>query len=254
MEVLRTLMLTIRMHFLRVLFSKRMLVMMLLALIPAVPVLVAGHRWGGAGQAAILVHGVWFLLLQVVLPLVSLLGGSAVVAEEIADRTINWVFTRPVSRVGFFLGRWLVAVVQVLVVVFLSFLAVYLVAPGFREGARELLVPTLCFSLFGAVVYTTLFAAMGAALRHPMVVGLGYAFALEALLANLPGETAGLSILHQIRSLLVATDVAWHEVGQTRIMPYETPAAAWTFLAWVLVISLALGCWRVRRREYGTLV
>ena len=49
--------------------------------------------------------------LMVIGPLIGLLAGSAVVTEEIENRTITYVFTRPVHRASLFLGRWMATLV-----------------------------------------------------------------------------------------------------------------------------------------------
>ena len=49
----------------------------------------------------------WVLMVQGTVPLVALILGSAVVAEEIEDRTITYLFTRPIPRAAVLLGRWL---------------------------------------------------------------------------------------------------------------------------------------------------
>ena len=91
----RTIRIIFRRHLFRVMRSRRMLIVLLLSCIPAVPVFVMMQRHPGASVDRVIIHASWLLLLQVIVPLVSLIAGSAVVSEEISDRTIGYVFTRP---------------------------------------------------------------------------------------------------------------------------------------------------------------
>ncbi len=52
-------------------------------------------------------------------------------------------------------------------------------------------LPLLAAALLGGAVYSAIFAAAGVFFRHPMITGLGYAFAVEGFLANLPGRNQG---------------------------------------------------------------
>ena len=102
-----------RMHLVSILRSRRALLCALLALVP--PVLawlvltlqpsVPGEELGGILA--------WALVLQVVVPILALVGGSAVLTEEIESRTITFVFTRPIPRAALLYGRWLATLVLV---------------------------------------------------------------------------------------------------------------------------------------------
>ena len=134
-----------------------------------------------------------------------ILSGSAVVSEEISDRTIGYVFTRPISRPGFLIGRWLATLLSLVAAVTLG-VGLLLVAAGparVIDLGLRFSGAILAGALLGATVYATVFAALGAWFRHPMMVGLGYAFAMELLLANLPGTTMELAIQYHLRAFLL---------------------------------------------------
>ena len=57
----------------------------------------------------------WFMHVQCAVPLVALVLGSAVVAEDVDERTITYLLTRPIPRSAILLGR-LVAVLLVMAV------------------------------------------------------------------------------------------------------------------------------------------
>jgi ABC-type transport system involved in multi-copper enzyme maturation permease subunit len=193
------------------------------------------------------VHIGWLLLVQVVVPLCALVCGSAVVTEEIENRTITYLFTRPIPRSAVLLGRWAAALVVLSVLLGLSALATTWI------GAAEagISAPLLTATLLGGAVYSGLFAAAGVFFRHPMIAGLGYAFAIEGFLANLPGKNQILTVQYHLRSVIAATGSrSWHEIAGFSSARFETLGGSIGTLALVLAAVLALGSWRISRKEF----
>lgn len=243
-------------HAIRTLLSRRMLVVAILAAAPAVPALLLATARRSIDPVRALTHTLWFLSFQAILPLVALIGASAVIAEEVSDRTLAYSFTRPISRPGFFLGRWLACVTVLLpIALFGVALTVLAAHAGPRSGALPsgLAAAPLAAAALGIAAYSGIFAAVSALVAHPMIAGLAYAFAFEALLANLPGTTAGLSIQYHVRSFLVASDPQlWTDVATGARIEATTAAEAARPLLLALAVGLALGCIIVRRRQYRT--
>jgi hypothetical protein len=103
----------------------------------------------------------------------------------------------------------------------------------------------------GALAYTTVFAALGVFTRHPMIAGLAYTFAIEAFLANLPGSGQALTIQYYLRSWIAAHGApSWAKVEGFDIAVFESPSRVLLKLGVLLVLALALGVWRIRRREF----
>jgi ABC-type transport system involved in multi-copper enzyme maturation permease subunit len=244
-----------RTHLPRLLRARRTLLVLLGALLPAgIALLVAGFaRRSSSGELA--VAGGWMVLVQVVVPLCALVLGSAAVAEEVEDRTITYLFTRPMPRAALLLGRFAAIAVVLLCVLALG-TELFLQAagrasragPAIDAGVRG---PLYAAVLCGGLVYGALAAALGAFVRHPIVVGLGYAFAVEGFLANLPGRNQALAVQHHLRSLIAAHgSPAWGKVEGFASQAFEPGATALTVLAAITVLALALGAWRLTRREF----
>jgi hypothetical protein len=105
--------------------------------------------------------------------------------------------------------------------------------------------------LAGALAYSALAAALGAFVRNPIVVGLGYAFAVEGFLANLPGRNQLLTVQHYLRSLIAADgSKAWSQVEGLAAAGFEDARTAAFTVAGIVVLSLLLGSWRITRREF----
>lgn len=238
----------------RVWWSRRALACAALAAIP--PLLAwAVAAFGETSGAEIATHLGGLLLLQVVVPLLALVAGAAVVTEEIEDRTITYLFARPIPRAAVLLGRWLATLVFVAALLAAATLLTVLlaarsVAPGPPVDSGVLL-PLLAATVLGGAVYSAIFAAAGVFVRHPMIVGLGYAFAIEGFLANLPGRNQALTVQYHLRSVVASTGSdAWRRVDGFDVARLDGAVPALATLALVLVVFLAAGSWRITRREF----
>ena len=244
-----------RAHLRRVWFGRRALACAALAAgPPAMAWMLAGLGTKTSG-AAIAANLGWFLLLQVVVPLLALVCGSAVVTEEIEDRTITYLFSRPIPRASVLLGRWLAALVFVSVLLSLSALlmvacASVSTAPGPSPDAR-VLGSLLGGAVLGGIVYSALFAAAGVFFRHPMIVGLGYAFAIEGFLTNLPGRNQALTVQYYLRSLVASGGSAsWQDVEGFDPARFHAAASPLLTLLLVTAVVLSVASWRIARREF----
>lgn len=207
----------------------------------------------------------WFLYLQVVVPLVSLLQGQAVISREVEDRTITYLFSRPISRPAMFLGRSLGALAFTLLLLLAGALLLLFVAaqgplgtapdparfPQAGWSADGIVLPLLGAVALGAATYTLLFAALGVFTKHPMILGLAYTFALEGFFANLPGSNQALAVQYYLRSWIATHGSAgWSELEGFGATSFESPGRVLLRLALVAVLALSLASWRIRRKEF----
>lgn len=291
MHFLRTTLLFWRTYLPRILRARRTLIVALgCALIPVAALFLMSIRHGPS-PIEVFMYPAYYMVLMVLVPLAAVITGSVIVSEEVEDRTISYLLTRPIPRATILLGRWL-ACATVLSVLFLGTIGglravVEWKAPTWkptepqtiewtdrrgekrtrvreRETPPELLAAmengklpdglfeaVLVSALLGAAVYSALFAALGTSNRHPMIVGLGYAFAIELFLSNLPGSSQALSVQYYLRStLLSANPELWGRLQEVQLKTYDTTAEALATLAIVLVVSLATGSWVISRRQY----
>ncbi|MBK7877379.1 MAG: ABC transporter permease subunit [Planctomycetes bacterium] len=251
--LLRTSALLFRTHLARLAWSRRTLVCALLAALgPLVAFLIAAaSRKTNASEIA--VHVGYLLQLQVIVPVLALVAGSAAVAEEVEDRTITFLFSRPLPRASVLLGRWSAILVFLTVLLAASTWLLLAAAgrakgPPLDDGIRE---PLLAAVLAGGAVYSALFAVLGVFVRSPVIVGLGYAFAIEGFLANMPAGTQSLTIQYYLRSMIAGLGSSqWSAVEGFASTSFEPLPRALTTLSIVLVAALALGAWRITRREF----
>ncbi len=243
------------MHLPRLLRSRRTLIVFVLALGPAVIAWLTSELAREASPGEIAAQAGWLLVLQVVVPLTGLVLGSAAVAEEVDDRTLTYLYTRPMPRAALLLGRY-AAIAVVLTAILLIGVALFLLAASRARGEGPPLVagiarPLLGAALIGGAVYAALAAALGAFVKNPMVVGLGYAFAIEGFLANLPGRNQLLTVQHHLRSWIAASaEPTWSLAEGFQASGFLDGDTALVVLASITIGALVLGSWRLTRREF----
>lgn len=257
---LRTTGILFRAHLVRTVRTRRCLVATLLCLFPvgvACLIAIVAHFEGPPPQD-VQIALLWNMLVQIITPLVALSYGSAVIAEEIEDRTITYLFTRPLERAAILVGRWLAALVPLLLALTLSVVTVQTIlgSLGTEGGVAwkpdDLDRGLLLTALLGGTVYSALFAAAGALFKRPVLLGLGYTFVYELLLGNLPGSNQKATVQFYLRSFLLGDDETLQEAFSENLalIPLDEPAAALRTLVLILVGALCVGAWRLAKREY----
>ena len=141
---------------------------------------------------------IWLVYLRFLVPVLGAFYGTALVADEVEDKTITYLFTRPVARGAVVMGKYLAYLVCTALVVLPSVMIVYfLVAPmggGSIGGTFPLLLIDMALIGTGLAVYGAVFTLAGAALRRPLVVGLVFAFGWEQLALVVPGYLRRLTV------------------------------------------------------------
>lgn len=246
-------------HFWRLCFSKRLLVCLVVSALPVAAAFVVKTISPYVGPPPA-IELAWFLIVQFVVPILALILGSAVVAEEVEDRTITFLFTRPIPRMTILLGRWLASLIVLGVLLTACVLLTVNFLGESAAGNQEHALPdgsvaALCqVALVGGVVYSALFAACGALVRRPIILGLGYTFAVEAFLGSLPGKNQALTIQYYLRSYLCGQSEAIlariEQLTNGRSIELVTPGDALLTMLYVLLVALVAGCWAISRRQY----
>jgi len=197
----------------------------------------------------------WAFFVRFAVPLLAMFYGTSLIADEVEDRTLTYLFTRPVRREAVYLGKFLAFVVATAAVVVPAVVLVWLfVAPigghlgeTFPDLAADLGV--IMAGLFG---YGAFFGLVGATLKRPLVVGLLFVFGWETLAMALPGYLKRLTVAHYVQGLVPHAMPADSPVALIQALFREAPALTESLvgLGVIVIVGLSLAARIVARREY----
>jgi ABC-2 type transport system permease protein len=198
---------------------------------------------------------IWVFFVRFSVPILGVFYGTSLIADEVDDKTITYLYTRPIPRGGVLLGKYLAYMACTGFVVLPSVVIVWmLVLPmggSLGQGFPDLVIDLGLLAL-GLAVYGAVFAFIGAILRHPLLVGLIYVFGWETAVMALPGYLKRFSVAYYLQGLVPQAMPSDTAVSLVQSIFRETPPAS-ECLAWMAIITavcLWLAVRTVARREY----
>jgi ABC-2 type transport system permease protein len=217
-----------------------------------------GVKLGGGPVAGPTIFGgmIWLLYLRFIVPVLGVFYGTALIADEVDDKTITYLFVRPISRGAILVGKYLAYVVTTVFVVLPSVAILYLlVVPlghGSLAGAFPALLTDLALLGVGLAAYGALFAFIGAAFKYPLVTGLVFVIGWEQMALVLPGYLRRLTVAYYLQAL-VPHSMPQDGLGGALQALFRDVPPVWVSLvslAACIVVFLALAARTVERREY----
>lgn len=199
---------------------------------------------------------IWLLYVRFVVPVLGVFYGTSLIADEVEDRTITYLFTRPIPRGAVVIGKYLAYLACTVLLVLPSVVLVYFLVAPLGGGSIGESVPMLLSDLgligAGLAAYGAVFAVVGATFRRPVVAGLIFAFGWEPAVLFVPGYLKQLTVGYYLQGLVphgMPQDSAVAGVLQAFADP---PAAgvAVAALAAITGIGLWLAARTVETREY----
>jgi ABC-type transport system involved in multi-copper enzyme maturation permease subunit len=211
--------------------------------------------------AGALVYGmmIWLIYVRFLVPVLGVFYGTSLIADEVDDKTVTYLFTRPIPRRAIILGKYLAYLVCTVLLLLPTVTVVFfLVVPiGRGRTAGEMfpiLLSDLAMLALGLAAYGALFAFIGTRLKRPLLVGLLFAFGWEPAVLIAPGYLKRLTVAYYLQPLVR------HEIPQPEFRPAaallqvfrEVPSMSVGLagLAVILCGALWLAARTVERREY----
>ncbi len=202
---------------------------------------------------------IWGFYLSFSVPLLGVFYGTALIADEVEDKTITYLFTRPISRGAVLIGKYVAYLASTALVVLPSVMLVFfLVVPllGGSIGANfPQLVTDLALLAVGLAVYGALFALVGAWFKRPLLTGLVFIFGWEPIVAVVPGYMKQFTVSYYLQGLVPhampqdgVVAAILNVLQANEMFPSATVSVAG--LAVILLGGLSLAVWLVERREY----
>ena len=217
-----------------------------------------GMQVNGARIAGTMIFGgmVWALFINIIVPLLGVFYGTSLIADEVEDKTITYLFTRPIPRRAVLIGKYLAYLACTILLVLPSVMLVFfLVVPIGSSGIAEgfpLLLTDFAMLAIGLAAYGAVFALVGTRVKRPLIVGLVYAFGWEPAVVLFPGYLKRLTVAYYLQALVR------HEMPQdspTSLLFQvfrEVPSVATSLIALAVIVTVTL--WlaglAVERREY----
>ena len=210
-----------------------------------------GVRVGGAGIFGMMI---WVLFIRFTIPVLGVFYGTSLIADEVDDKTLTYLFTRPVQRGAVLVGKYLAYLVCTVLVVLPSIMVVYFLIVPVAEIASSfrLLLADLGIMALGLAAYGALFALVGTILKRPLVVGLVFAFGWEQLAMLVPGYLRRFTLAYYLQGLVPHAMPSDGVASLIQAVFTDAPTAT-TCLFWLVVaiaLSLFLGQRAIERREY----
>ena len=171
-------------------------------------------------------------------PFIALSLGSAALGDLVEDRTLVYLWLRPVPRYSVATAAMaaVVSVVAPIVVAVMTMAAVI-------TGVGDLVAATAVATALAVFAYSGIFVALGLRFKRSLLIGLGYIAIWELLLSRLGDWFARLSVRSYPMSILSdATDVSMQLADRSTLASYIVPLA-------VGLAGVAYTSWRLSRTE-----
>jgi ABC-2 type transport system permease protein len=212
---------------------------------------VNGQRVAGFGIFGVMM---WMLFLRFIVPVLGVFYGTALMADEVEDKTITYLFTRPIPRGAVLVGKYLAYMACTLLVVLPSVMIVYFLLVPFSAIPSTFgnLLVDLGLLTLGLAVYGGVFAFVGAFFKRPLVIGLLFAFGWEQVTLALPGYLKQFTIAFYLQALVPHAMPSEGVTSLLQGMFRETPPV-YVCLTWLFVYLggfLWLATRAVERKEY----
>jgi ABC-type transport system involved in multi-copper enzyme maturation permease subunit len=211
----------------------------------------------GGAAAGPVIFGlmIWVFFVRFSVPVLAVFYGTSLIADEVEDKTITYLFSRPIPRGAVLLGKYLAYLACTVFVVLPAIVLVWLLivpiqgslGPSFPD-----LVVDLGLVALGLTVYGALFALFGALLRRPLLSGLIYVFGWETFVLLMPGYLKRVSVAYYLQGLVPHAMPGNSAVSLIQSIVRDIPSLAESlvFLGIIEVLCLWFAARAVATREY----
>ena len=194
---------------------------------------------------------------QTLCVLACLLYGASLLAGEIEDKTLVYLFTRAQPRWKVLVGKYL-ATASVLTVLTLASMSLAYLLSGMPIGPRVWVALAAAIT-GGCFTFTAVFALLGLLVpRRALPAGLIYAVVVEFILSTVPALVNELTTSFYLRSMawdiadipLPTEDVDDFEEFVAPVLLGVDTGSALIALATIVVVSLSISALVIHRRQW----
>ncbi len=195
------------------------------------------------------------LFLQFLSVLIALFYATAIVADEIDNRTITYLFTRPIRKYSIILGKFAAYLLEVFLLLIPPMLLTFLII-AIGGGTSTSFVDKLSIfskqlgvTVLALVVYGAVFTFFGTWWKRPLLLGLIFAFGWEKTVLVVPGTVRKFSVIHYLMSLFPKAPVHKGFMNLPQAAN-SSPAVSIIVLLIITCIFFGLAIFTLYRKEY----
>src|SRR3954467_13299438 len=198
---------------------------------------------------------IWFFYLRFTVPVLGVFYGTSLIAEEVEDKTITYLFTRPIRKGAVLVGKFFAYLACTICVVLPSVVIVYLCIVPMRGnlGASFIdLLKDLALLAVGLAVYGAVFAFVGARFKRPLLIGLIFIFGWEQMALAFPGYLKKFTVAYYLQAMVPHAMPNDSVVSLIQGIFRETPGLAESLISLAVILGLFLwaAAVSVERKEY----
>ena len=223
------------------------------AVVPSSSLRINGALVGGPSIFGMMI---WLLYVRFIVPVLGVFYGTALIADEVDDKTITYLFTRPIPRGAVLVGKYLAYLVCTVLLILPTVTMVFFLIVPLGEGSVGQAFPSLLTDLgmliLGLATYGALFALIGARLKRPLVIGLVFTFGWEPTVMLVPGYLKQLTVAYYLQSLVPHVMPDDSTLSALLQVFSDVPPVGASLAALVIITGLALwlAARTVEAREY----
>lgn len=222
-------------------------------LVPSSSLRINGAMVGGPSIFGMMI---WLLYVRFIVPVLGVFYGTALIADEVDDKTITYLFTRPIPRGAVLIGKYLAYLACTVLLILPTVMVVFFLIVPLGSGSIGQSFPSLLTDLgmiaAGLAAYGAVFGLVGARLKRPLVVGLVFAFGWEPTVMLVPGYLKRLTVAYYVQALVPHAMPEDSTLGAILQVFNDVPSV-WASLVALAVITgatLWLAARTVETREY----
>ena len=141
------------------------------------------------------------MLAYRIMALASAIFTTTIVSQEVEQKTIVYLLTRPIPRWQLLLGRYLASVTVVALVGIFTVVALSFAVFGAGALGNALLWRDASAMVAGAFAYGALFLLVTLLINRAMIICLLFAFGWESSVPNMPGNMYRISIYSYLQGI-----------------------------------------------------
>ena len=182
-------------------------------------------------------------VLRFIIPILGVFYGTSLIADEVEDKTITYLFTRPIRRSAILVGKYIAYLACTTLVVLPSLMLVYFLLVPLSQvaGSFTALLIDLGLLAIGLAAYGAVFSLVGVVVKRPLVASLIFAFGWEQVALIVPGYLRRFTVMYYLQGLVPHASVSDSVVAVLEYFSGNPPSAMVSTISLVLIVVAALG-------------